>query len=670
MKRIVLFLLLQTVIGGVQAQNFKFGKVSKEEVLEQVHPLDKEANAAVLFREYKVSYEYNSFSGFTLVTRVHERIKIYNKDGFDWANKVISVYKNNSKREEVTSIKGFTYNINDGKVEEEKLRNNGILEEEVNKYWNKTTLTMPAVKEGSVVEYEYSIRSPFLTSIDEILLQYTIPTNRLEVTVSVPEFLGFRKHFNLKSGLDFPLTESRKPVTHKINNVVNSRGNSVQLQGVSDELSYILNIYEWTKNNIPALEEENHIDYLQNYAASLKWELQYTKFPNQVIENYAETWEGVTSTIYWDEGYETELNRTGFFEEDLALVLKDLNSAEEKITAIYSFLKEKVKWNGYFGYLPEKGTRSAYKDGEGNVGDLNTLLTSMLKYAGLKAYPVLVSSKSNGIPVFPTRQGFNYVISAVEIPGRFIFLDATDPNSAVNELPHRARNWQGRLIMDKENSTWVDIMPKEKSEHITTLNMKFGEDLNLEGKQRSRYSGLFAKRYRDTYMGTSEENRLQSLEKGKGNIDILNLKIENESLIGSDVEQVFDFQLKSAVESIGERIYLKPLVYEAVDESPFKADTRKYPIFFDFPSVHQTTVNLMVPTGYVVETLPESVVLELNSGAGTFTFQVIQNKNFLRIHSVLEINNIAFTPADYGALQDFYNKLVDKHTEAIVFKKS
>ena len=216
MKRIALFLLLLTAIGGLQAQTFRYGKVSKDEVLEKVHPLDKEANAAVLFREYSVSYEYNSSSGFVLVTWVHERIKIYNKDGFDWANKSIYVYKNNSSKEEVTNIKGITYNLVNGKVEEEKLRNNGIFEEEVNKYRNKTTLTMPAVKEGSVVEYEYVIRSPFLTSIDEIQLQYTIPINQLEVSVSIPEYLSFRKHFNLKSGLDFPFTESRKNHTYRI----------------------------------------------------------------------------------------------------------------------------------------------------------------------------------------------------------------------------------------------------------------------------------------------------------------------------------------------------------------------------------------------------------------------------------------------------------------------
>ena len=662
-----IFLLL--AMGATQAQNFKYGRVSKEEVLEKEHPLEKEANAAVLFREYKVSYEVNQNTGFTLVTEVHERIKIYNKDGLDWANKSVSVFKNNSAREEVTNIKGVTYNIIDGKLEEEKLRKNGIFEEETNKYRNKTTITMPAVKEGSVVEYQYTVRSPFLTSIDEILLQYTIPINKLEVSVSIPEFFGFRKHFNYKSGLDFAMTETRRPFRFTVTGSVQSTTSIPERRMVSDEVEYNLNNHYLTKENIPALKEEAYIDYLHNYAASLKWELQFTKFPNQVIENYAQTWEGVTKTIYSDEGYETELNRTGYFEEDLDLLLKNLSLPEEKVTAIFGFLKGKVKWNGYYGYNPEKGTRSAYKEGEGNVGDINTILTSMLRHAGLEAYPVLLSSRSNGIPIFPTRQGFNYVIAAVQLPGQLIYLDATEPYAAVNDLPERARNWQGRLIVDKENSTWVDVMPKEKSKIRTTLNLKFAEDFALDGKQSSTYSGLFAKRYRDTYSGSSKESQLESMAKGKGNIEIHNLEVKNDDLVGADVEQVYQFQLKNALEAIDQRIYIKPMVFEAMEENPFKAETRLFPIFFDFPTTLQTTVNILIPEGYEVEALPESIIVDLNSGAGNFTFLVKQNGNFLRVDSVLDINNIAYTPADYTALKDFYNKLVDKHTEAIVLKQ-
>ena len=58
--------------------------------------------------------------------------------------------------------------------------------------------------------------------------------------------------------------------------------------------------------------------------------------------------------------------------------------------------------------------RKAYKDKTGNVAEINLMLTAMLRYAGINANPVLVSTRSNGIALFPNRTAFNYVIAAVE----------------------------------------------------------------------------------------------------------------------------------------------------------------------------------------------------------------------------------------------------------------
>ena len=44
----------------------------------------------------------------------------------------------------------------------------------------------------------------------------------------------------------------------------------------------------------------------------------------------------------------------------------------------------------------------------------------MLNKAGFKASPVILSTRSNGIPIFPTIDGFNYVIAAIEIENDFV----------------------------------------------------------------------------------------------------------------------------------------------------------------------------------------------------------------------------------------------------------
>ena len=670
MQKITTILVLLFFIQNVQAQNFKFGKVSEEEVLEKAHPVEKEANAAVLYRSVRTYYEYNS-NGFTLVTDVYERVKIYNKDGFEWATKEILYYKNGSSKEYISNLKGFTYNIIDGKLKEEKLKKEGIFDSELSKYQLSTKFTMPAVTEGSVVEYEYSLRSPFVTSIDDMLLQYTIPINQIEASVTIPEFFGFKKHANPRSPLYLTINEGNKLFTHTSTSVQRESNNyyTVSHSSSQNKVEYNQKIYSLSKSNIPSLKVESYIDHLSNYGAFLKWELQFTKFPNSPVEDLSVTWEGVTKSIYTDGGYESELKKTNYFEKDIDKLIAGITDPLEKADKIYQFVKMKMKWNDYLGMMAENGTSKAYKEGTGNVGDINLMLTAMLKYAGLKAHPVLVSTKNNGVPLFPTRKGFNYVIAGLEIVGGFILLDATEPFSAFGELPERARNWNGRLVKDKDNSIWVNLMPAGQSKNKMVVNVQFEKDLKMKGKVLNTMNGYYAKSYRERYLKIDPEKYLQILEEGKGNIEISDVATENENVIGGEIKQNYMFHLSDGAEVINDQIFFKPLLFLAEQENPFKADKREYPIIFDYPSIFNKTINILLPEGYSIESLPESTMAHLNDGAGTFKFITTQNGNFLRIETELDLKNIVYTSDDYDALKKFYGLMVEKHSEAVVLKR-
>jgi hypothetical protein len=669
MKNFYPIFLFLCFVCGAHAQDFKFGKVSKEEVLETIHPIDKDANAAVLYRNLKTYYEFNKSSGFVLVTDVHERIKIYNKDGFDWASKEVLYYKNGAKEENISGLKGHTFNFIDGKMVDEKLKKDGIFESENTKYELSTKFTMPAVAEGSVIEYQYSLRSPFVTSIDDMVLQYTIPINYLEVSVTIPEFFGFMRYHNSRSPLIFKIDESRKNFSYNSTTTVRSGHIVNNTEFERSKIEYSQNVYTTKKTNIAALKIESHVDYISNYAAFLKWELQFTKFPNSIMENLTSTWESVSKTIYNDGGYERELSRTNYFEKDLKKLLEGEKDPVVKAQKIYNFAKSKVKWNNFIGFSTENGVSKAFQEGEGNVGDINLMLTAMLRYAGLKSNPVLLSTKKNGVPLFPTLKGFNYVISSVELQGNLILLDATDENAAFGEFPGRAMNWLGRIIIDKEKSDWVNLMTDKQSNKQLVLNLKMVNDV-IKGASVNSYTGLYAKSYRDKYKNINEGSYIEILEKDKGNIKISGLKTEGALQIEDNLKQTYTFELKESIEDINGLLYLKPLLFLAETENPFKADKREYPIIYDFPSVENKTVNFIIPEGYEVESLPESLHLTLNNGACTFKYTVLQNGKLIRITSIIDLKNIVYSPTDYSSLKEFYAQLVEKHGEVIVLKKS
>jgi len=670
MKQFYFFIISLFSVCLLQAQDYKFGKVSEEEVQQTEHPEYKEANAAILFREHKVYYNIQKNSGLNLITEVRERIKIYNKEGLDWANKTINLYQNGTDREEVGNIKAYTYNMVDGKLVDEKLRNNGIFHEETNKYSLKTKFTMPAVTEGSVIEYKYTIYSPFSTIIDDVPLQFEIPVNRLEAQIKIPEFFGFRMHYNPKSPIIFPIDKSRESFTYRYTQKTRSGQRVVRTDYNQKKIDYMLDVYNFQRDDIPPLKKEIYVDYLQNYAAYLRWELQYTKFPNSPIENYSRTWEGVAKSIYNDSGLKQEVNKTNFFDKDIDRLLATAQNRQEKLAMIFNYVKGKVTWNDFIGFRAENGIKSAYKDGEGNTGDINLMLVSMLRYAGFNANPVLVSTKSNGIPIYPTRNGFNYVVAAIEDAENIILMDATDANVALGELPERAMNWQGRIIREDGTSAWVNLMPAIKSQNTTMLNMQFDEKMVIKGKSVRNINGLYARDFRDNYLNMGQEDYVQTLEKNKGNIVISDVALSNEKAVGKDIKQSYNFELKNAMEDINGKIYFKPMVFAGLHENPFKGEERTYPIYFDFPSNNSKTINLLIPEGYQVESLPESAIVKLKNGAGIFKFVVALNGRFLRVESSLDMNNMVYTSEDYEALKNFYGEMVNKHSEAIVLSKS
>ena len=53
------------------------------------------------------------------------------------------------------------------------------------------------------------------------------------------------------------------------------------------------------------------------------------------MEMYSTDWESVTKKIYDNEDFGAELNKTGYFEEDINTLIKGLTSQEEKIIGYF-----------------------------------------------------------------------------------------------------------------------------------------------------------------------------------------------------------------------------------------------------------------------------------------------------------------------------------------------
>ncbi|HWS60843.1 MAG TPA: transglutaminase domain-containing protein [Flavobacterium sp.] len=650
------------------AQSFELGKVSIAELEEKEHSKDSSAAAAILFKKANVTFEYDQNSGFFVVTEVKTRIKIYKKEGYEWANQVVNYYVDSDSKENVSFSDVVTFNLVNGKIEKTKIKSDGEFVEKINKYWSRKKITMPNVKEGSVLEYRYTIRSPRYSSLSDWYFQSSIPVNYSEYNTYIPEYFTYNS--NIK-GFFSPKTIVEK----KSNSIVLMSKEREQSRGVthatfsSDKIDYLETHTKYLSENLPAIKEEAFVNNIDNYTSSISHELSMTKFPNTPLKYYSTDWKAVVKTIYNYDDFGPELDKTGYFDDDITKILNGLDAQNQRIEAIFNYVKSNVKWNNFTGYSCNDGVRTAYKNKTGNTAEINLMLTAMLRFAGLNANPVLISTRDNGIAFFPSRAAFNAVIAAVETPEGLILLDATEKYSQPNILPLRDLNWIGRLIRKDGTSTDVDLMPNTLSKEAINMNVILNNDGSTDGKIKRQLLDHDALSFRKEHLIKTNDAYLEELENDNHNIEISDYTRENDLDLSKPIVETYSFKDTKDFEIINDKIYISPLLFLASKENPFKQEEREYPVDFGYPMLNKCSISINIPEGYVVESMPASINISTGDGIGSYKFMIANSNNLIQLASTATISTAIVTPDSYPVLKGFFQQMIDKQNEKIVLKK-
>ncbi|MBM3416742.1 MAG: DUF3857 domain-containing protein [Bacteroidetes bacterium] len=190
---LLLFTVLITSAATGQSYNkIRFGDVAEKDFAAKIYSVDSSANAVIISDIGTSKIEGNSKGWFSLVFKHHKRIHILNKNGFDLSNVSIRLFSTGDDEEKPEKLKAVTYNLENGKVVESKLDvKENVFKDKIDKNWGVKKFTFPNVKEGSIIEYEYTITSDFLSNLQPWEFQGAYPRLWSEYNLSVPEFMGY-----------------------------------------------------------------------------------------------------------------------------------------------------------------------------------------------------------------------------------------------------------------------------------------------------------------------------------------------------------------------------------------------------------------------------------------------------------------------------------------------
>ncbi|MFK7905762.1 MAG: DUF3857 domain-containing protein [Chitinophagales bacterium] len=628
----------------------KYGDVKMSDLKMDTYEADPDASVVILADIGTVNFELAR--GHSEYAR-HRRIKILKKSGFDWAD--ISI-EYNHRTGNVKGIKGITYAMEGGKLVKHKLDKKEVITEKISNFQSQKKILMPAVKEGTIIEYSYTIVSENYV-VPDWYFQTTEPILYSEYRVKIPEYFNYANYYQGAVPLEINTNEKYSD-TESINGQM---------------LNYAGQYYRRVAKNVPALRPEPYMTTLRDYQAKVGYQLQAIDIPGQILHTVMEDWDKVSKELWEDEDFGLPLKgySNGSVKKIVPGIVAKAKTEQEKMIAIYDYVKQNIGWNGIYSIWTGQSLNNVFSEKSGRSSEINLMLTLMLREAGIEAYPAILSTRSHGKmqPIYPFLDQFNHVITYVKIGEEEHWLDAIHKNRPYNLLDDNDLN-QKAFLLNKANPEWKTIDSKQKYQHVASATFVLNKEGDLEGilNHSDKDYSAFYKRMNLKEKG--EESYAKGVfEEDVPDMDLKKYTFENKNNLTEPLKSTYEIKVNGAASTVDGRMYLNPMLTEKMAENPFKLDKRTYPIDYGHGYNYTYIFNVEIPEGYEVEELPEATRIGLPNKACSFLYNASVNGNKLQLMSKFSINQALFVPEEYGAIKQFYDLIVAKHAEQIVLKE-
>lgn len=664
-----LFLLLITNSAYSQKSFMKFGDIPEEDLRMTKYIKDSTAGAVVLGDFGVTKFVYSQDKGFTLDFERHIRIKIFDKSELDQADFSVLLYNGNGgNNEEFKSIKAITYNLENGKEIKTKMGKDALFDEMADKNHKRVKFSLPNVKEGSVLDVTYEICSPYIFNLNNWKFQSSIPTIRSEYHVFMPEYFTYK---NWITGY-VPIQKLSEYNTERFSYIRESEiTNSGRQSGGIEDFEARVDHWTYIAKDVPAFISEPFITTINDYLAYVDFELVSRRFPGEVAKFYTTTWKDINDDLMNDEDFGKQLKRSGHLKDLVAEINGSANDQKSKMIMAYESIKKKLVWDGRYRIYPLSGISKPFNNGGGTSADINLNLIALLRELGLKADPVLISTRSNGMlkPGQVILSQFNHVIASVQIDDKIFLLDAIDPYCPSFMLPPNSLNGEG-LKVSETGFEWVDLYSKLVSQQTYFGQMTMNEHLEIEGKISNSYENFAALKMRkDIKAKTNLDEYKKDLESMFDASEIEELQIDNVDSLYKPVKLSMNIKMNDKSTQGAGMVYFNPVLFDREDKNYFKKDTRDYPVDFNFPLRKKYIFSIKIPEDYEVVEFPNSLKIVLPNDGGRFSYIVWNVGKNINLNCELTINQTLFPVPNYPELKKFYEMVVAKMAEQVIIKK-
>ncbi|MEO9022059.1 MAG: DUF3857 domain-containing protein [Ginsengibacter sp.] len=645
-----LLLLLNSLLIFAQDDLPEYGKIDKSDMQLKECEFDKSADAYKLLSVGNVSYEMISGS-FNVTNERRVRIKILNEDGLKKANVEIQFFSKQGYKA-IENISGITYNLdNTGEIITSPLNRDSVKPVKISNKLTEITFTMPDAKIGSVIEYKYTYAEKSIANIDEWYFQDDIPTRLSRYTVTVPFMFKFET-----------VAFAYQDIQQK-SEIVNQNATFKR-----NSLAYASTQRVFMLTDVPALKKESFMPAQRDYLQRITFRLKQVEYGNGEKKDVNSDWPNVTKELLSDPDFGLQLKKklphTKKLDEQLSYVTGDYN----KMKIIHEFVRKNIKWNGEESVYANKGAAFAMGKKSGNSAELNFVLISLLRDAGLHAYPILVSTHKNGRvnTKFPLLREFNMTMACVIVGDQKYILNAAEKYTPTDLIPSDVLNTNG-FVVDTDNGGWIRLSSTKgiyKNEVFITASITREDSLSGVATINSY-----------AYAKNSELKRIKekndTLEdyyvKPYHDLRISDIKFINLESDSSHLDQEFNFAM--SVKSSGGDKNITLNLFQGFEKNPFTDDNRETDIDFDYKHYYLIEGKIAIPNYYQFKQIPKDLSITSPDSGIVMNRLIKVISDSLEFRITLDITKTFYGVGDYHLLRDFYKKFYTALNEQVVIRK-
>lgn len=646
-----------------QFENYKFSKITPEELSKKSYDIDLSADAIVLADVGITEMEGTNQGWFQVTQKRKCRIKILTKEGYSAANINILLRDNSMFRDRIVGLKGITYNLVNNVVVETKLSDEHIFTEKLDKRNSLKKISFPQVKEGSIIEFSYTFSTDNIFLLLPWQFQNKYPTLYSENRTSIPDFFSYTPSLLGIRNFD----KVKEATSSKTYTILVSENDAY---GASDriELSTSVNDKQLIMLNVPAYREEKFISADYNYISRIVFQLNSYKFPNRPLKNTIKTWNQLSERLLEDEEFGIEIsNNNTWLTPLINPIIKDLATNEEKVKAIYTYLQNNFLATDRYSMYLSKNLQSIYKERKGSITDVNMLFIAMLRNINIEATPVIVKRRENGFPKasYPFLEGYDYVICLAESDSNSFLLDASDKNLPFGYLKTELYNGPAQAIA--KFAFPINLSPELTKEQSRTVFELSYVNNSIEGKYT--YTPGIYESYKlrsSSFMDVLKALTISTQRIKEYNVDTSSIEVTGLKNIEEDVIVTYKFSIPFNEEII----FINSLLSKSLSTNPFLTNNRILPYELPYQIDETVVLSMQLPANLSIDEIPTSFKSNFNIDEGSYDFIVRSSPSMVQIKQKLQLAKTSFSKEESKSLMDFYDMIISKNSEKIVLKLS